>query len=162
MNHGASQARGDVLLFLHADSSLPADAATLIENAFGRCQCIGGGFSLAIDDRACIYRLIAYFSNLRARFLGQLFGDQAIFIRREAFERLGGFEEIELMEDMDFSQRAKKIGRMVQLPEKVESSARRWKRSGVWRTIWLMQKIKLMYFMGVNPVKLKKMYADVR
>ncbi len=162
MNRGAAAAKGGILLFLHADASLPAGALRLIENAFGRDDCIGGGFSLAIDDGAPIYKLIAYFSNLRARFLGQLFGDQAIFIRSEVFERLGGFEEIELMEDMDFSRRARKMGRMIQLPDRVESSARRWKRNGVWRTIWLMQKIKLMYFMGVSPGKLKKMYADVR
>lgn len=162
MNYGASLAENDTLLFLHADSILPPNAVALVESALKDEGCIGGGFSLAIDEQAIIYRLIALFSNLRVRLFGHFFGDQAVFMRKEVFWRLGGFREIELMEDMDLSQRAKKIGKMIQLPDKVKSSARRWKWGGVWRTIWLMQKIKLMYFMGVEPGRLKKMYGDVR
>lgn len=162
LNQGASTAKGDTLLFLHADCTLPKNAVKKVENALAENKYVGGGFSLALDDQALIYKLIAYFSNLRVRYFGHFFGDQAIFIRREVFRELGGFRDLELMEDMDFSQRVKKRGRMVQLPTKVISSARRWKKNGVWRTIWLMQKIKLLYFLGVNPSSLKGMYADIR
>lgn len=162
LNQGASMARGDTLLFLHADCVLPKNAVKKVENALAENKYVGGGFSLALDEQALIYKLIAYFSNLRVRYFGHFFGDQAIFIRREVFRELGGFRDLELMEDMDFSQRVKKRGGMVQLPAEVISSARRWKRNGVWRTIWLMQKIKLLYFLGANPSSLKKLYADIR
>ncbi len=162
LNQGASMARGDTLLFLHADCVLPKNAVKKVENALAENKYVGGGFSLALDEQALIYKLIAYFSNLRVRYFGHFFGDQAIFIRREVFRELGGFRDLELMEDMDFSQRVKKRGGMVQLSAEVISSARRWKRNGVWRTIWLMQKIKLLYFLGANPSSLKKLYADIR
>jgi rSAM/selenodomain-associated transferase 2 len=162
MNQGALNSKGDILLFLHADSIIPANTVEVIENALAGDENVGGGFSLSIDDRALIYRLISYFSNLRVRFFGHFFGDQAIFIRREVFEELGGFKDLELMEDMDFSRRAKKRGKMIQLSEEVVTSARRWKSNGVWRTIWLMQKIKFLYFLGVHPGRLSRMYPDAR
>ena len=162
MNQGARNSKGDILLFLHADSILPANAVELIEKTLADGEFIGGGFSLAIDEKAFIYRLIAYFSNLRVRFFGQFFGDQAIFIRRDIFQELDGFKDLELMEDMDLSRRARERGKMLQLPQEVVTSARRWKRNGVLRTIWLMQKIKLLYFLGVHPDRLSEMYPDAR
>ncbi len=162
MNKGARHSKGDILLFLHADSKLPANAVELIEDALAGDGYIGGGFSLKIDDEALIYKLISYFSNLRVKFFGHFFGDQAIFVRKEVFEELGGFTDLELMEDMDFSRRAKRKGKTKQLPEKVVTSARRWKNDGVWRTIWLMQKIKFLYFVGVHPARLSRMYPDAR
>ena len=162
MNQGASKAKGDILLFLHADSVLPTNAIEMIENAMVDDNYVGGGFKLAINNGAFSYKLIAYFSNLRVKFFGHFFGDQAIFIRREIFQELGGFRNMELMEDMDFSRRAKKKGKMIQLSEKVITSARRWENNGVWRTIWLMQKIKFLYLIGVHPGRLSQMYPDAR
>ena len=111
LNQGASTAKGDTLLFLHADCTLPKNAVKKVENALAENKYVGGGFSLALDEQALIYKLISYFSNLRVRYFGHFFGDQAIFIRREVFRELGGFRDLELMEDMDFSQRVKKRGR---------------------------------------------------
>lgn len=158
MNLGAARAEGEVLFFLHADSRLPRGAIPAIEGALRDSAVVGGCFSLAIDDGAFIYRLIALFSNLRVRLLGQMFGDQGIFVRRDAFEWLGGFPEIELMEDWEFSARLRKVGRILQLPLPITTSARRWQRCGVWRTIFLMQKLKVLYTLGYPPAELKRLY----
>lgn len=162
MNLGAAWAGGDVFLFLHADSRPPKGAIPAIEGALRDPAVVGGCFSLAIDDPALIYQLIALFSNLRVRLLGQMLGDQGIFVRRDAFERLGGFPEIELMEDWEFSARLRKEGRILQLPLPITTSARRWQRCGVWRTIFLMQKLKVLYTLGYSPSELKRLYIDAR
>lgn len=162
MNQGAARAEGDVLLFLHADSFLPKAAVAAIEGALKDPAVVGGCFSLAIDDPALIYRLIAFFSNLRVRLLGHMLGDQGIFVRREVFEQMGGFAEMELMEDCDFSDRLKRTGRIVQLGLPIITSARRWQRCGVWRTILLMQKLRLLYRLGHSPAELNRMYIHAR
>ncbi|HIC88233.1 MAG TPA: glycosyltransferase [Anaerolineae bacterium] len=162
MNLGARQARGDILFFVHADSRLPRDVALAIEGALRDPRVVGGCLSLAIDHPAPIYRLIAVFSNLRVKLFGQMLGDQGIFARREVFQRLGGFPEMEIMEDWEFSARLRSVGRVVQLPLKITTSARRWQKCGVWRTIWLMQKIKVLYALGYPPTELRRLYEDVR
>lgn len=158
MNAGARAASGDILLFLHADTTLPEHALEDVRRLLADERIAGGGFSLSFDDPAPSFRVIAFMSNLRARLIGLVFGDQAIFVRRSVFERMGGFKEMPLMEDWDFSLRMKKEGQVVVSGLSVTSSARRFRRHGVWRTVWRMQWIKLLYLCGVSPDRLRAIY----
>ena len=107
-------------------------------------------------------RFVSTTSNWRAKYLGLFFGDQAIFIRRDVFHELGGYKEMELMEDWDFSRRLVKRGKMKLLDTKIGTSARRFKEGGQFRTLMLMHKLKLLYMLGVSPSKLNKMYREAR
>jgi rSAM/selenodomain-associated transferase 2 len=162
MNAGAREAKGEVLLFLHADCRLPPGAIQGIEAALAEPACMGGCFTLSLDEEGLIYRLFALFARLRMRLTGRMAGDEGIFVRREIFARMGGFAEIALMEDWDFSRRLRSYGRVKQLPLKITSSARRWKKWGIWRTFWLMRKLRLLYFLKVSPEELGRLYEDVR
>ncbi|MDH4099328.1 MAG: TIGR04283 family arsenosugar biosynthesis glycosyltransferase [Nitrospirota bacterium] len=158
MNAGAKAASGDILLFLHADSVLPEGAFGEIRRILSDPAVAGGGFSLRFDDPAYSFRLIENGSNWRARCLGLVFGDQGIFVRRSVFERLNGFREITLMEDWDFSRRLGREGRVVVSVLPITTSSRRFRRYGVWRTVWRMQVIKALYLLGVAPERLSRIY----
>ncbi len=162
MNAGAREARGEVLLFLHADCRLHPGAIRGIEAALSDLACVGGCFSLSLDEEGLIFRVISLLSSLRMRLTGRMTGDEGIFVRREIFERMGGYREIALMEDWEFGHRIKSYGKVKQLPLKITSSARRWKKWGIWRTFWLMRKLRLLYFLRVPPEELRKLYDDVR
>jgi rSAM/selenodomain-associated transferase 2 len=154
MNAGAAAATGDALLFLHADTRLPAGAdlpvvRSLEKNAWGR-------FDVAIEGRSALLPVIAYFMNLRSRLTGIATGDQAIFVRRAAF---AGFPEIALMEDIAFSTAMKRRGMPAALHEKVTTSGRRWERQGVLRTMVLMWRLRLAFFLGAEPDELARRYA---
>ena len=154
MNAGAAAATGDALLFLHADTRLPADADQLIfdsleQNPWGR-------FDVTIEGRSALLPVIAFFMNLRSRLTGIATGDQAIFVRRAAF---AGFPEIALMEDIAFSKAMKRRGAAGGLREKVTTSGRRWERRGVLRTMVLMWRLRLAYFLGAAPDELARRYA---
>ncbi|MGE0876198.1 MAG: TIGR04283 family arsenosugar biosynthesis glycosyltransferase [Burkholderiales bacterium] len=154
MNAGAALARGDVLLFLHADSCLPADADRLVAgHAWGR-------FDVRIDSRSLALRLVASMMNLRSRATGIATGDQAIFATADFFHQVGGFPEIALMEDIAFSACARRLARPACLRERVTTSARRWEKHGVLRTILLMWRLRLAYFMGADPAELARRYAQ--
>ena len=153
MNAAARLARGDALLFLHADSFLPerADAlvlAALRTHAWGR-------FDVVIDGRAPLLALIGCAMNVRSRLSGIATGDQAIFVRRDVF---AGFPEIALMEDIAFSKRMKRLGRPACLSAKVRTSGRRWESRGVLRTVGLMWRLRLAYFLGAHPDDLARRY----
>jgi len=162
MNAGAREARGEALLFLHADCRLPPEAIPAIEAAVADPACVGGCFSLALDENGLIYRLISWLTSLRMRLTGRMTGDEGIFVRRESFERLGGFRDIPLMEDWDFGSRLRSLGQVRQLPLPITASARRWKKWGLWRTFWLMRRLRFLYMLGVPPQELRKLYDDVR
>ncbi len=162
MNAGAARARGDVLLFLHADTLIPEGFA---QAAIAACQepaVIGGRFDVDLEPSSPLIRLTGELINRRSRLTRISTGDQAIFIRREVFERLGGYADIPLMEDVDLSRRMKRAGRIACLRQRVTTSARRWQKNGVVRTILLMWSLRALYFFGVSPAHLQRVYANTR
>ncbi|HUQ24674.1 MAG TPA: TIGR04283 family arsenosugar biosynthesis glycosyltransferase [Burkholderiales bacterium] len=149
MNTGAREAKGDVLVFLHADTRLPSNADALVRGSpWGR-------FDVRIDGRHPLLKVVAWSMNLRSRLTGIATGDQAIFVRREAFP---GFPEIPLMEDVAFSKVMKRRGRPACLRDKVTTSGRRWESRGVVRTVLLMWRIRFLFAIGADPVSLARLY----
>ena len=157
MNAGARAAVADALVFLHADTRLPARADELIVDALKTRA--WGRFDVRIEGRHPLLPLVACAMNLRSRLSGIATGDQAIFVRREAFT---GFPEIALMEDIEFSRAMKRVGRPACLRERVSTSGRRWESRGVVRTILLMWRLRFLYALGVAPQRLAREYADQR
>ena len=162
MNAGARASRGDVLAFVHADTLVPSTFAADIATALSDPAVVGGRFDVKLDSDALPYRLIGAMISIRSRISRTGTGDQAIFVRREVFDRLGAFPELELCEDLDFSRHLKRAGRVACLRSRVTTSARRWSRGGILRTVVRMWLIRAMYLMGVPPARLKRMYADTR
>lgn len=162
MNEGAKASRGDVLLFLHADTQLPQDPGRLIESAFADPAVVGGRFDVRFASSSLWSRIISAFMNRRSRLTGISTGDQALFVRRQVFEQLGGFADIPLMEDIDFSRRLKQAGRIATLRETVTTSFRRWETQGPLRTILLMWTLRFLYWAGVSPDRLQHFYAAIR
>jgi rSAM/selenodomain-associated transferase 2 len=162
MNYGAQRATGNVLLFLHADTRLPLTAFDDIRNALGDPRFVGGRFDIQLDGDHWMLRVIGAMISLRSRLSKVGTGDQGIFVRREVFQRMGGFPEIPLMEDIALCRALKRLGEVACLRSKVITSARRWESDGVWRTIIRMWTLRLLYLAGVSPVWLKKFYVDTR
>lgn len=155
MNAGAAAAGGDALLFLHADTHLPANADRLIFHALKKN--LWGRFDVAIEGRSVLLPVIAFFMNRRSRLTGIATGDQAIFVRRDAFP---GFPEIALMEDVAFSKAMKRRSPPACLRAKALTSGRRWERRGVLRTMLLMWRLRLAYYLGAAPDELARRYAS--
>jgi rSAM/selenodomain-associated transferase 2 len=162
MNAGAAAAAGDALVFVHADTLVGDGFAREIAAALADPATIGGRFDIAFDEYGGGLRMVAAMINLRSRLMRSATGDQAIFVRRDAFSQLGGFADIELCEDVDFVRRMKRFGRLACLRATVQTSSRRWRRGGVGRTILRMWLIKTLYFAGASPAWLKRHYADAR
>jgi rSAM/selenodomain-associated transferase 2 len=162
MNTGARAATGKVLIFLHADTLLPDGAIEAVTAAVAVPGVIGGRFKVRLDHPGWRYRMVGASINLRDRLMRGFTGDQAIFINSSAFRTLGGYKEIQLMEDLDLGRRMSKLGKVVRLRECVTTSARRWQRNGVLRTIFLMWTIKVMYALRYPPELLDRMYGDTR
>ena len=159
MNAGAAHARGGVLLFLHADTRLPGDADRLVLEAIERSDRPWGRFDVAIAGRSPLLAMVAFTTNLRSRLTGIATGDQAMFATREAFTRAGGFPDIALMEDIALSRRLKHISPPLCLWDKASTSGRRWEQRGVLRTIMLMWRLRLAYFLGAEPAALARRYG---
>ncbi|MGH7165156.1 MAG: TIGR04283 family arsenosugar biosynthesis glycosyltransferase, partial [Nitrospiraceae bacterium] len=151
-----------VLLFLHADTRLPPNARAEIEAALTEPTCVGGRFDVHFERNVGLPWLIARMMNLRSRWTGIATGDQAIFVRRAAFERLGGFQDIALMEDVDFTRRLKQAGRSAALRSHVVTSFRRWDACGPVRTILMMWMLRFLYWVGISPSRLRHLYGTVR
>lgn len=165
MNAGASAAidsGAEVLLFVHADSELPDAADRLIEAALRTSGRAWGRFDVRIDGAAPMLKVVSAMMNWRSRLTGICTGDQAIFVTRPAFERLAGFAPIALMEDIEFSKRAKALSWPASIRARVVTSGRRWQQHGIWRTIVLMWRFRLAYFFGADPQRLAQRYRDAR
>ena len=162
MNCGARLASGEILLFLHADTRLPRGAFDEIVAALKDPRYVGGRFDVDLDGNHWLLKIIGAMINHRSRITKVGTGDQAIFVRRELFVRMGGFPDLPLMEDIAFCRALKRLGGIACLRSKVRTSARRWETEGVWRTVIKMWTLKLLYFAGVSPVTLKRFYADAR
>ncbi len=158
MNAGAAACPADVLLFLHADTTLPENADLLVRRAtLGPCA--WGRFDVRIASARRLLGLVGALMNLRSRWSGIATGDQAIFVRHDLFQRVGGFPDLPLMEDIAICRLLKRHGRPACLREKVTTSSRRWDRHGAWRTIFLMWRLRAAYFFGADPRDLAIQYG---
>ncbi|MGE5666181.1 MAG: TIGR04283 family arsenosugar biosynthesis glycosyltransferase, partial [Betaproteobacteria bacterium] len=165
MNAGAQAAlnatAAEALIFLHADTQLPADADRLVAHAL-RAGAAWGRFDVRITGRSPALGLIARTMNWRSRLTGIATGDQAIFVSRAAWRELGGYAELPLMEDIEFSQRAKRLSRPACIATPVSTSGRRWDEHGVLHTVLLMWRLRAAYWLGADPAALARRYHDVR
>ena len=159
MNKGATSAKGDILLFLHADTELPDEALTSIASVIDHKEYSGGAFDLGIKSGQRIFRLIEKAVSIRTRLTSLPYGDQAIFIRRKCFEALNGFREIPIMEDIEFMRRMKKSGnKIVIIPKKVNTSPRRWENEGILCCTLRNWALISLYSLGVEPEKIVRFY----
>ena len=159
MNYGVRYAHGDILLFLHADTLLPADGLDAVRNALQQPGTVGGAFRLVITPATPALRLVAWGTNLRSRFGGLPYGDQALFASRRVFEELGGYDDVPFMEDIRLVQALRRRGRLIILPQAVATSGRRCQRDGVLFTTARNIALMTLYFFGVQPATLKRWYG---
>lgn len=160
MNLGAREAKGKILLFLHADTELPSNALRLIAAAMKDKRYVAGAFDLGIRSERLIFRVIESAASLRSRLTRIPFGDQAIFVRKDYFEKIGGYKDIPIMEDVEIMKRIKKRGdKIVIVRQRVRTSSRRWEKEGILRCTlrnWLLQ---VLYLLGVSPHRFYKLYG---
>jgi rSAM/selenodomain-associated transferase 2 len=159
MNAGAHCSRGVALLFLHVDTTLPQDADRPLRSFLEDPEQIWGWFDVQITGTHWLLPIVARTMNLRSRLTRIATGDQAIFVRRAAFEAVGGFPDILLMEDIEMSQRLKRLARPICLRQQVTTSGRRWERHGVMRTILHMWRLRFDYWRGIDPKELARRYG---
>jgi len=158
MNAGAARARGEILLFLHADTLLPESADALIVDGLNRSRRGWGRFDVAISGRNPLLQVVAALMNFRSRLTGIATGDQAIFVTRSLFTAAGTYPEIPLMEDVALSRQLKRFAPPLCLRHRLTTSGRRWEKHGVLRTILLMWRLRLAYWLGADPRKLAVRY----
>ena len=161
MNTGATLARGDILLFLHADTFLPNHADRLIIEGMNGRRRSWGRFDVKLSGKHPLLRIIEFLMNWRSRLSHIATGDQAIFVKRELFEVIGGFPQIDLMEDIALCKMLKRYNRPLCLWQCVTTSSRRWEEKGLFRTIFLMWYLRLAYFYKVDPKRLIKLYDPI-
>ncbi len=159
MNAGAAQATGEILLFLHADTNLPYNAVESILNVIEKGY-VWGRFDVTISGKHFMLRVISFFINWRSRFSGIATGDQGIFVKKSVFKQIGGFPVIAIMEDIALSDLLKAIAKPACLRCKVKTSGRRWEKYGVWRTIFLMWRLRAAYRLGATPESLAQRYPS--
>lgn len=157
MNAGAALARGEYLWFVHADTRVAGASIQCLLEALAE-RPLWGRFDVRLSGQGMALRLIGTLINLRSRLTGVASGDQGIFIERAAFEALGGYADMALMEDIELSRRLKRLARPRCLRPPLSTSSRRWERQGVWRTVWLMWRLRLAYYCGVSPDRLARQY----
>ncbi len=161
MNTGAMIATGDILIFLHADTTLPLNSASLIRDALVQPGVVAGAFSLSFDDKSFLSRLIAYMANIRTTLERVPYGDQAPFIKKETFVTIGGFPLIPIMEDVELFQDIKKRKlKIILLQKSIITSARRFKQTGMIRCFLRNWLLRILHTCGVSPFTLKKMYKN--
>lgn len=161
MNAGASRARGEILIFLHADTELPPNALRAINSAMAQGRYVGGAFELGIDSHRIEFKILARWASLRCRLTGIPYGDQAIFIKRDYFNALGGYKDIPLMEDVELMRRIWRRGdKICIVPEKVRTSPRRWEQEGFVYVNARNAFLFFSYIFGVSAEKLASFYKD--
>ena len=159
MNDGACVARGEFLIFLHADTELPADAFTKIDSVMEGNRYVGGAFELGIESEKFIYKALGRWASIRCRLTRIPYGDQAIFVRRDYFNRIGGYREIPIMEDVELMRRIKKLGdKICILSSRVMTSRRRWEQEGFLYVNLRNTVLLLSYLLGVSPETLAHFY----
>ncbi len=160
MNKGAATARGDILLFLHADTVLPLNAAGLIQKTLAADTTVcGGAFSLGIDAPGACFQVIEYFANLRSGLTRVPYGDQSLFLRKRVFFQMGGFPDIPVMEDLELMTRIRKTGRKITiLKQKSMTSSRRWQKEGIAACTLRNWLIRLLYHAGIPATRLARFY----
>ncbi|PCJ18099.1 MAG: glycosyl transferase [SAR86 cluster bacterium] len=162
MNCGAEKASGDVLLFLHIDTTLPNKADQLILKALEPDSCAWGWFSICLSNPRLPYRIISMMMNLRSRISSVCTGDQALFVRRELFDAIGGFPVLPIMEDVAISKELRSVVPPSRISNSAVTSSRRWEKKGLVKTVLLMWQLRLLYFLGVSTTKLVAMYYPGR
>ena len=162
MNRGATVSQGDILCFLHADTLTPKNCAAVIEEAIAKTGRPWGRFDVRLSGSHCAFRIIETMINVRSRLSGIATGDQGIFVQRAFFEQLGGFPVMLLMEDVQFSKQAKVRSRPVCLSQHLVTSSRRWEQNGIFKTIWLMWRLRLAFYLGADPYQLAQRYRNTR
>lgn len=162
MNLGAGVATGDVLLFLHADCALAPDAGSAIEAGLADPDVVAGSFSMRIEPANRRLRLIAWGSNLRARWTDVPYGDQGLFVRREAFEAISGFAPIPIMEDVEILRRLKQHGRLIQLSAPIVTTPRHWAKHGAGITTLINWLAMGSYLLGISPDRLAPLYHRLK
>jgi len=162
MNAGADESSADILLFFHADTEFNSSHIEDIKVAMRDPAMVGGRFDVRLSGAHPAFRIIEFMMNLRSRLTKISTGDQAIFVRREVFGRIGGFPDQPLMEDIEFSRLLKKQGKIACLRRKIVTSSRRWEKHGIVRTVLLMWRLRLLYWLGVSPERLATMYREAR
>ena len=162
MNYGAAFAKGEILLFLHADSIVTARALKKLTELIKEPAYVGGAFLLKIDSKNYLLKIISLVVNLRSRFFQLVYGDQGIFVKKKIFMEIGRFPVIPLMEDIAFYSRLRSSGKTVILNEKILTSARRWEKEGIFFATLRNWLLLIMYYMGVPAKQLEKLYLQVR
>ena len=162
MNAGAEDCIGDIILFIHADTIISYSNISAVRETMKDDSFVGGRFDVRLSGNNIAFRMIEWLINMRSRLTGISTGDQCQFVRRSVFEQMGGFPEQPLMEDIEFSRRLKRQGRIACLNETVITSSRRWEQHGIVATVWLMWKLRFLYCFGVSPEKLAQMYRQAR
>ena len=162
LNRGADASSGDILLFLHADSILPKGWDDLVRETLDDTRIAGGAFSFALPRRSLPFSFISFMANFRSRFFKLPYGDQAIFVRREIFEKIGGFREIPIMEDVELVKGMRRLGKLGILDLPVITSSRRWEKEGWIRTTFRNLMLLFLYHLGVSPKRLYRFYRAVR
>ena len=159
MNAGAAAARGDLLLFLHADTELsPPALDEMLRHAALKGRAVWGRFDVSLRGEHWFYRVVETMMNIRSRCTGIATGDQAIFVSRKLFQRAGGYPDISLMEDIALSRELRRFARPLCLRQRVAPSTRRWAQHGMIRTTLLMWRLRLAYFFGASPARLARIY----
>lgn len=158
LNAGAENASGDILWFIHADCYPHIDSIKAMRQVLAEDRIVGGAFEYNIDQPGLFFRLTEHTSNFKNHLLNLFYGDMGIFVRREIFDKMGGYKNIPLMEDMDFCKRLKDHGRVFILPQRIMTSARRWREEGIMKNMIRNWIIQLFWCCGVSADKMKRWY----
>jgi len=162
LQKGAQKAQGNTLLFLHGDCLLPKNFDVVIEQTLHQQNVCCGAFSLAINEKGFKYTLVSWGANFRSRWSNLPYGDQGLFMRKSTYQKIGGFPSIPIMEDYVFIRNIAQLGAIMTCPEKIITSARRWKNMGVFRTTMINQAIIIGYKIGIHPENLYRLYNRLK